>query len=147
MDQITHQNQPVSHPASLTCRSCIWAGQRAAAGKTTRAAAGLVTRRGSGPASSRNPQAPGAALAWLPGLLLHVARREAGRRNRWLHRSGRDLDGLARQAAAGALEAITVRVDAFRGQNTFSIWVMQVRGVWRCGGGRPPVLADQGNVT
>ena len=71
-----------------------------------------------GLASLRNPLALGAALAWLPGLLLHVARREAGRRNRWLRLSGRDLDGLARQAAAGALEAITVRLDTFRGQST-----------------------------
>jgi len=77
MDQITHQNQPASHPASLTGRSCIRAGQRAAAGKTARAGGGLATRRGSGPASSRDPLAPGAALARLPGLLLHVARHEA----------------------------------------------------------------------
>ena len=79
MDQITHQNQPASHPASLTGTSCIRADQRAAAGNTTRAGAGLATRRGSGPTSSRDPLAPGAALARLPGLLLHVA----GRRNRW----------------------------------------------------------------
>ncbi|GEM_PF-2039917 len=37
MFEITDQNQPVSHPASLTCASCILAGQLAAAGKTTRA--------------------------------------------------------------------------------------------------------------
>jgi hypothetical protein len=36
MDQIAGRNQPVSHPAALTCGSCIRASQRAAAG-TTRA--------------------------------------------------------------------------------------------------------------
>jgi hypothetical protein len=61
MDEITDQNQPVSHPLSLTCASCIRAGQRAAAGKATHANAGLVTRRVSASASSRALQGPGAA--------------------------------------------------------------------------------------
>jgi hypothetical protein len=59
MDEITDQNQPVNHPASLTCRSCSRAGRRVAAGKTTRAGAGLVTHRGFGPACS--------AACWGPG--------------------------------------------------------------------------------
>ena len=37
MNEITDQNQPVSYSLSLTCGSCIRAGQRAAAGKATRA--------------------------------------------------------------------------------------------------------------
>jgi hypothetical protein len=61
MDEITDQNQPVGHPVSLTCASCIRAGQRAAAGQATCAKAGLVTHRVSGPASSREPVGPGAA--------------------------------------------------------------------------------------
>ncbi len=40
-----------------------------------------------------------AALTRLHGLLLPVARHEAGRRNGWLRLSGPDLDDLARQAA------------------------------------------------
>ncbi len=43
MDEITDQNQPVSHPRLLTCASCIRAGQRAAAGNAARARAELVT--------------------------------------------------------------------------------------------------------
>ena len=74
-------------------------------------------------------------LARLPGLLLQVARREAGRTNRWLRLSGRDLDDLARQAAADALEGITVRLDAFRGQSAFSSWACKfaVSGVAAAG--------------
>jgi RNA polymerase sigma-70 factor (ECF subfamily) len=76
-----------------------------------------------------------------------VERREAGRRNRWLRLSGRDLDDLARQAAADALEAITVRLDAFRGQSTFSSWACKfaVSGVAAAAGRR--IWADQGTVT
>ncbi len=61
MDDITDQNQSVSHPVSLASGACIRAGQRAAAGKAARARAGLVTHRGFGPASSRGPRGPGAA--------------------------------------------------------------------------------------
>jgi RNA polymerase sigma-70 factor (ECF subfamily) len=64
-----------------------------------------------------------AVLARLRGLLLHVARHEAGRRNGWLRFSGPDLDNLARQAAADALKAITVQLDGFGGQSAFSSWV------------------------
>jgi hypothetical protein len=59
MDEIMDQNQPVSHPVSLTCVSCIWAGQREAALQPIRARARLVTHRVSGPASSRNPLGSG----------------------------------------------------------------------------------------
>ncbi len=64
----------------------------------------------------------GAVLARLHGLLLRLARREAGRRNRWLGLSGPDRDDLARQAAADALRAITAQLDGFRGQSRFSSW-------------------------
>jgi RNA polymerase sigma-70 factor, ECF subfamily len=63
-----------------------------------------------------------AVLARLHGLLLHVARNEAGRRNQWLRLSGPDCDDLARQAAADALRAITVQLDGFRGERRFRIW-------------------------
>jgi len=63
-----------------------------------------------------------AVLARLHGLLLDVARQEAGRRNRWLRLSGPDLDDLARQAAADALTAITTQLDGFRGQSRFRTW-------------------------
>jgi RNA polymerase sigma-70 factor, ECF subfamily len=63
-----------------------------------------------------------AVLARLHGLLLHVARHEAGRRNGWLRLSGPDLDDLARHAAADALTAITVQLDGFRGQSRFRNW-------------------------
>lgn len=64
----------------------------------------------------------GAVLARLHGLLLHVARHEAGRRNGWLRLSGPDRDDLARQAAADALTAITAQLDGFRGQSRFTSW-------------------------
>jgi RNA polymerase sigma-70 factor (ECF subfamily) len=63
-----------------------------------------------------------AVLARLHGLLLHVARHEAARRNGWLRLSGPDLDDLARQAAADALTAITVQLDGFRGPSRFRNW-------------------------
>jgi RNA polymerase sigma-70 factor (ECF subfamily) len=63
-----------------------------------------------------------AVLARLHGLLLHVARYEAGRRNGWLRLSGPDRDDLARQAAADALDAITAQLDGFRGQSRFRTW-------------------------
>jgi hypothetical protein len=63
-----------------------------------------------------------AVLARLHGLLLDVARHEAGRRNGWLRLSGPDRDDLARQAAADALRAITVQLDGFRGQSRFRTW-------------------------
>jgi len=59
MDEITDQNQPVSHPVSLTCASCIRAGQQEAAGQAIRAKARPATHHVSGPASSRNPLGPG----------------------------------------------------------------------------------------
>ena len=55
MDQITDQDQPVSHPMFLACASRIRAGPRAAAGQAARAGAGLATHHVSGPASSRGP--------------------------------------------------------------------------------------------
>ena len=55
MDQITDQDQPVSHPMFLACASPIQAGPRAAAGKAARAGAALVTHHVSGPVSSRGP--------------------------------------------------------------------------------------------
>jgi RNA polymerase sigma-70 factor (ECF subfamily) len=64
----------------------------------------------------------GAVFARLHGQLLHVARREAGRRNGWLRLSGPDRDDLAREAAAGALTAITAQLGGFRGQSRFSTW-------------------------
>jgi RNA polymerase sigma-70 factor (ECF subfamily) len=63
-----------------------------------------------------------AVLARLHGLLLHAARQEAGRRNRWLRLNGPDRDDLARQAAANALTAITAQLDGFRGQSMFRTW-------------------------
>ena len=63
-----------------------------------------------------------AVLARLHGLLLHAARQEAGRRNRWLRLNGPDRDDLARQAAADALTAITAQLDGFRGQSMFRTW-------------------------
>ena len=63
-----------------------------------------------------------AVLAGLRGLLLHVARHEAGRRNGSLRLSGPDRDDLARQAAADALTAITAQLDSFRGESRFRTW-------------------------
>jgi RNA polymerase sigma-70 factor, ECF subfamily len=63
-----------------------------------------------------------AVLARLHGLLLRVARQEAGRRNGWLRLSGPDSDDLARQAASDALTAVTVQLHGFHGQSTFSSW-------------------------
>ncbi len=55
MDQITDQNQPVSHPVVLACAPRIRAGPRAAAGQAARAGAGPATHHVSGPVSSRGP--------------------------------------------------------------------------------------------
>ena len=63
MDEITDQNQPVSHPGSLTCPSRTRTGQRAGAGQAIGAKAKLVTCHVSGPASPRGPVGPGAARA------------------------------------------------------------------------------------
>jgi RNA polymerase sigma-70 factor (ECF subfamily) len=63
-----------------------------------------------------------AVLVRLHGLLLHVARHEAGRRNGWLRLSGPDCDDLAWQAAADALTAIPAQLDGFCGQSRFSSW-------------------------
>ena len=85
-------------------------------------------------------------LARLHGLLLHVTRRDAARRNRWLRLSGPDLDDLARQAATHALTAITAQLGGFRGQSRFRTWASEFADVWCVGDGRPPLLADQNNV-
>ena len=79
-----------------------------------------------------------AVLARLHGLLLDVARHEAGRRNGWLRLSGPDRDDLARQAAADALRAITVQLDGFRGQSRFRTWASKfaVSGVSATAGRR-----------
>ena len=55
MDEITDQNQPVSHPVPLTCASCIRAGQREAAGQAIRAKTGPVTHRVSRPGVVAHP--------------------------------------------------------------------------------------------
>ena len=57
-NQITGQNQPVSHPMLLACASRIQAAPRAAAAKTARAGAGLATHHVSRPVSSRGPLGP-----------------------------------------------------------------------------------------
>ena len=66
MDQITDQDQPVSHPMFPACASPIRAGPRAAAGKAARAGAAPVTHHVSGPMSSRGPLGPGGGPAF-PG--------------------------------------------------------------------------------
>jgi hypothetical protein len=65
MDQITDQDQPVSHPMFPACASRIRAGPRAAAGQGP-AGAGLATHHVSGPVSSRGPLGPPGGLA-VPG--------------------------------------------------------------------------------
>jgi len=159
MDEITDQNQPVSHPLSLTCGSPTPVGPGAArrsrhcsparpgllavhlpgfpdalavavlmAGSTVtvmsgRAEPGLDPESRGWMGGLQSPAAErGAVLARLHGLLLHVARHEAGRRNGWLRLSGPDRDDLARQAAADALEAITAQLDGFCGESMFRTW-------------------------
>ena len=162
MDEITDQNQPVSHPLSLTCASRDPVGPGAARrsrhcsparpGPARRAPRGVSRCPGRGRADGGHGgstvtvmsgraepgldpgsrgwmgglQSPAAerdaVLARLHGLLLHVARHEAGRRNGWLRLSGPDRDDLARQAAADALEAITAQLDGFCGESRFRTW-------------------------
>ena len=86
-----------------------------------------------------------AVLARLHGLLLDVARHEAGRRNGWLRLSGPDRDDLARQAAADALRRSPCSSTASAARAGSGPGI-QVRGVWRVGDGRPPLLADQDTV-
>ena len=175
MDEITDQNQPVSHPLSLTCASRDPVGPGAArrSRHCSPARPGLLAARLAGfpdaPAvavlmagstvtvmSGRaepglDPESRGwmgglqspaaerdAVLARLHGLLLHVARHEAGRRNGWLRLSGPDRDDLARQAAADALEAITAQLDGFCGESMFRTWASKfaVSGVSATAGRR-----------
>jgi hypothetical protein len=68
MDQITDQDQPVSHPVLLACASRIRAGPRAAAGQAARAGAGLATHHVSGPLSSRGPLGP-PGRPGVPGIV------------------------------------------------------------------------------
>ena len=91
MDQITGQNQPVSHPMLLACASCIQTASRAAAGKAARAGAGLATHHVSGPVSLRGPLGPrggpafpgsftgaaGNALCASPGVVRYPGRGRA----------------------------------------------------------------------
>src|SRR5713226_2879605 len=100
--------------------------------ETSRSAMVVMSRRaelGLDPESRRwadELQSPAAerdgVLARLHGLLLHVARHEAARRNGWLRLSGPDRDDLARQAAAHAMRAIAVQHDGFRGDSRFRTW-------------------------
>jgi hypothetical protein len=86
-----------------------------------------------------------AVLARVHGLLLHVACQEAARRIGWLRLSGPDRDDLARQAAAGAREAITTQLDGFRGQSRFRTWASTGRDLAYLSGAPwtgPPWLDD-----
>ena len=69
------------------------------ASREAQSAAWLSALRGGGVERER-------AVAELHGLLLRIARREAGRRARRLQISGPELDDLAHQAAADALLAL-----------------------------------------
>jgi hypothetical protein len=83
MDEITNQNLSVSHPASLTCESCLRAGQRVAAGKTTvpgRASdasgvrAGVVAQPCGGPGGPTFPALCQHVLAGTHGLATRALR-------------------------------------------------------------------------
>jgi RNA polymerase sigma-70 factor, ECF subfamily len=63
-----------------------------------------------------------AALARLHGMLVRIARAEAGRRAPRLRLTGPELDDLAYQAAADALIAITAKLGQFRGESRFTTW-------------------------
>jgi RNA polymerase sigma-70 factor (ECF subfamily) len=63
-----------------------------------------------------------AALAQLHGMLVRIARGEAGRRAPRLQLTGPELDDLAHQAAADALIAITSKLGQFRGESRFTTW-------------------------
>jgi RNA polymerase sigma-70 factor (ECF subfamily) len=63
-----------------------------------------------------------AALARLHGMLVRIARGEAGRRAPGLQLTGPELDDLAYQAAADALMAITGKLGQFRGESRFTTW-------------------------
>lgn len=63
-----------------------------------------------------------AALARLHGILVRIARAEAGRRGPGLQLAGPELDDLAYQAAADALIAITAKLGQFRGESRFTTW-------------------------
>lgn len=64
-----------------------------------------------------------AAIGRLHALLLQEARYEVRRPTAALaHRSGRDLEGLAVQAADDALVVILSKLDDFRGDALFSTW-------------------------
>jgi RNA polymerase sigma-70 factor (ECF subfamily) len=63
-----------------------------------------------------------AALADLHGMLVRIARREAGRRAPRLQLAGPELDDVAYQAAADALIAITGKLSQFKGESRFTTW-------------------------
>ena len=58
----------------------------------------------------------------LHALLLRVARAEVHRRSATLRLAGPEVDDLAYQAAADALQAITTKLGQFRGESRFTTW-------------------------
>ena len=62
------------------------------------------------------------AIGRLHDLLVRVARREIGRRNRGGQITGPDVEDLAHQAATDAVMLITRRLDVFRGESRFTTW-------------------------
>ena len=65
-----------------------------------------------------------AAIVELHGLLLRVARAEAGRRVGWHGIRGTELDDLAHQAADDAVVSILRRLGDFRGESRFTTWAI-----------------------
>src|SRR5215469_15517185 len=63
-----------------------------------------------------------AALERLHGLLMRIACGEVRRRGPRLQITGPELDGLAYQAAADELMAITAKLGQFRGESRFTNW-------------------------
>ena len=63
-----------------------------------------------------------AALARLHEMLVRIARGEVRRRGPRLQLAGAELDDLAYQAAADALNAITGKLGQFRGESRFTTW-------------------------
>src|SRR4029077_19314738 len=58
----------------------------------------------------------------LHDLLLRIARGEVSRRSGHLRLGGNGPDGLAHQAAADAMIAITGKLGQFRGESRFTTW-------------------------
>src|SRR4029077_6023053 len=58
----------------------------------------------------------------LHDLLLRIARGEVSRRSGHLRLGGNGPDGIAHQAAADAMVAITAKLDQFRGESRFTTW-------------------------